>query len=57
MSSCALTVDSAARRHLISNTLHLLGVLRGRNVLLSSGARRAIELRGAYDICNLCGYA
>jgi len=46
--------DSSARRNLISNAQQLLRLTRGRNVVLSSGAERPMELRGPHDVANLC---
>lgn len=45
--------DSTARRNLISNALLLVRATRGRNLLLSSEARRAIDARSAHDVANL----
>ena len=45
--------DAAARRHLISNAQQLLRLTRGRHVVLSSGARHPMELRGPDDAVNL----
>ncbi|CAG8482967.1 1548_t:CDS:2 [Ambispora gerdemannii] len=45
--------DSTSRRHLISNAQNLVRVTRGKNLIISSGAQKAMELRGPYDIVNL----
>jgi len=45
--------DSTARRNLISNALLLVRATRGRNLLISIEARRAIDARSAYDVANL----
>ncbi|CAG8674574.1 2496_t:CDS:2, partial [Ambispora leptoticha] len=45
--------DSTSRRHLISNAQNLVRVTRGKNIIISSGAQKAMELRGPYDIVNL----
>ena len=48
-----VAVDSIARRHLISNAKQLLRLTRCRNIILSSGARRPMDLRGPADVANL----
>ena len=53
---CAACQDSNARRHLVSNAQQLVRLTKGRNIVLSSGAKRAMELRGPHDVANLCGY-
>ncbi|RUS13723.1 RNase P subunit p30-domain-containing protein [Endogone sp. FLAS-F59071] len=45
--------DQSARRHLISNAQSLVRVSRGKNIIISSEAQRAMELRGPYDLVNL----
>jgi ribonuclease P/MRP protein subunit RPP1 len=45
--------DAAARRNVIANALAVVRVTKGRNLLLSSGATKALELRGPYDAANL----
>ena len=45
--------DEGIRRNVITNALELIRVCKGKNVVLSSGAQRTIELRGPYDIVNL----
>ena len=45
--------DSTARRHFISNAIELVRATRGRNLVLSSGARRPMDLRSPNDIANL----
>ncbi|KAF9320042.1 hypothetical protein BG003_007404 [Podila horticola] len=44
--------DATARRNLISNAQSLIRVTRGKNIILSSQAMKAMELRGPYDIVN-----
>lgn len=46
-------IDATARRNLISNAQSLIRVTRGKNIILSSQAMKAMELRGPYDIVNL----
>ena len=45
--------DASSRRYLFSNLLSLLRLTRGRNLILSSGASTAMELRGPWDVINL----
>jgi hypothetical protein len=45
--------DQTARRYFFSNALALIRVTRGKNIVLTSGARDAFELRGPYDVMNL----
>ncbi|XP_037681637.1 ribonuclease P protein subunit p30-like [Choloepus didactylus] len=45
--------DSTMRRYTISNTLNLMQVCKGKNVILSSAAERPLEMRGPYDVANL----
>ncbi|CAG8438684.1 3550_t:CDS:2 [Funneliformis caledonium] len=45
--------DAASRRHLITNAQNLVRVTRGKNIIITSEAQRAMELRGPYDIVNL----
>ncbi|XP_047464190.1 ribonuclease P protein subunit p30 isoform X2 [Mugil cephalus] len=45
--------DSTLRRYTIANAVALMDVCKGKNVILSSGAEKALELRGPYDITNL----
>ncbi|CAG8483261.1 5286_t:CDS:2 [Paraglomus brasilianum] len=45
--------DSGSRRQLISNAQNLVRITRGRNIIITSDAQRAMELRGPYDIINL----
>ena len=45
--------DEGLRKHIITNALELTRVSKGRNVVISSGAERTIELRGPYDLINL----
>ncbi|KAI9089585.1 ribonuclease P/MRP protein subunit RPP1 [Phlyctochytrium arcticum] len=45
--------DPNARRHFISNAQSLVRVTKGRNLLLTSEASKALEIRGPYDVINL----
>ncbi|XP_026206467.1 ribonuclease P protein subunit p30 isoform X2 [Anabas testudineus] len=45
--------DSTMRRYTIANALSLMESCKGKNVILSSAAEKALELRGPYDITNL----
>ncbi|XP_019964703.1 ribonuclease P protein subunit p30 isoform X1 [Paralichthys olivaceus] len=45
--------DSTMRRYTIANAVSLMESCKGRNVILSSAAEKALELRGPYDVTNL----
>ncbi|ESP00435.1 hypothetical protein LOTGIDRAFT_87019, partial [Lottia gigantea] len=45
--------DQTLRRHIISNACDLVRVCKGKNIIITSGANKPIELRGPYDIANL----
>jgi RNase P/RNase MRP subunit p30 len=45
--------EPTARRQLFANALAVVRATGGRNIIVSSGAARAFELRGAYDVANL----
>ncbi|ETE64989.1 Ribonuclease P protein subunit p30, partial [Ophiophagus hannah] len=45
--------DSTMRRYTISNAYNLLQICRGKNIVLSSGAEKPIQLRGPYDVANM----
>ncbi|XP_041671889.1 ribonuclease P protein subunit p30 [Cheilinus undulatus] len=45
--------DSTRRRYTIANAIALVDTCKGKNVILSSSAETALELRGPYDITNL----
>ena len=45
--------EPAARRQLFANALAVVRATGGLGVVLSSGALRAFELRGPYDVANL----
>ncbi|KAI9024757.1 ribonuclease P/MRP protein subunit RPP1 [Hyaloraphidium curvatum] len=46
--------DANARRYLLSNAANLVRVTRGKNIIVSSQAQKALEVRGPYDVANLC---
>ncbi|XP_028990233.1 ribonuclease P protein subunit p30 isoform X2 [Betta splendens] len=46
--------DSTMRRYTIANALSLMETCKGKSVILSSAAEKALELRGPYDVINLC---
>ncbi|XP_013878777.1 ribonuclease P protein subunit p30 isoform X2 [Austrofundulus limnaeus] len=54
ISYAAAIRDSTMRRYTIANALCLMESCKGKNVILSSAAVKALELRGPYDITNLC---
>ncbi|XP_078587110.1 ribonuclease P protein subunit p30-like [Branchiostoma floridae x Branchiostoma japonicum] len=45
--------DSTLRRYVISNATDLMTFCKGKNIVLSSQAEKAIELRGPHDVANL----
>jgi len=45
--------DNGARRHVIRNASELVAATRGRNIIISSEAQHALELRGPYDVMNM----
>ncbi|KAK9450384.1 RNase P subunit p30-domain-containing protein [Limtongia smithiae] len=52
-SSATKPQDNNVRRHLIANAASLFRATRGKGIVISSGARSALECRGPYDITNL----
>jgi RNase P/RNase MRP subunit p30 len=44
---------AGARREVFSNTRVILQYLRGRNIIISSGAESTSLLRGPFDVCNI----
>lgn len=50
--ACCLR-DETSRRLLFSNATALARATRGQNIIVSSGARTAFELRSPYDVINL----
>ncbi len=50
--ACCLR-DETSRRMLFSNAAALARATRGKNIIISSGARTAFELRSPYDAINL----
>uniref|UniRef100_A0A672FLK4 Ribonuclease P protein subunit p30 n=2 Tax=Salarias fasciatus TaxID=181472 RepID=A0A672FLK4_SALFA len=53
LSYAAAIRDSTRRRYTIANAVCLMETCKGKNVILSSAAEKALELRGPYDIINL----
>ncbi|KAL4640075.1 ribonuclease P protein subunit p30 [Arapaima gigas] len=53
ISYAAAIKDSTMRRYTISNAINLMEICKGKNVIVSSGAEKPLELRGPYDIANL----
>lgn len=45
--------DTSNRRHLISNAMTLVRATKGKNIIISSEAKVALDIRGPYDIMNL----
>jgi ribonuclease P/MRP protein subunit RPP1 len=48
-----MILDSTARQHIISTAKDLVELTKGKNVIISSGAEKPINLRGPYDVINL----
>lgn len=48
-----LGIASGVRQEIFSNTRVLIQYLRGRNILLSSGADNIGQFRGPMDVCNI----
>ncbi|XP_064602170.1 ribonuclease P protein subunit p30-like isoform X2 [Liolophura sinensis] len=46
-------MDSTCRRNTISNALALMTICKGKNIIISSGCKKGIALRGPYDVANL----
>lgn len=47
------TDGGGSRRNLISNATQLIRATRGRGIIISSGAQRALACRGPWDVINL----
>lgn len=45
--------DSTMRRYTIANAISLIEACKGKNIIISSGAEKPLEMRGPYDIANL----
>ncbi|XP_053306074.1 ribonuclease P protein subunit p30 [Spea bombifrons] len=45
--------DSTIRRYTISNALNLMQFCKGKNIIISSGAEKPMEMRGPYDVATL----
>ncbi|EKX31759.1 hypothetical protein GUITHDRAFT_122047 [Guillardia theta CCMP2712] len=45
--------DAGARRQLFSNAMELVRATRGRNLIISSQAERAMELRSPHDVISM----
>jgi ribonuclease P/MRP protein subunit RPP1 len=48
-----VNTDAAARRNLISNATALIRATRGRNIIISSEASRAVAVRAPVDMINM----
>ncbi|KAG7671205.1 hypothetical protein Ndes2526B_g02328 [Nannochloris sp. 'desiccata'] len=48
--------EPGSRRQMFANAQSLARETRGRGIIISSGARTAIELRGPYDVVNLATF-
>ena len=45
--------DTTQRKYVISNALDIVRASKGRNLIFSSAAESAMDLRGPYDVSNL----
>ncbi|CAC5414100.1 RPP1 [Mytilus coruscus] len=45
--------DSTSRKYMIANAQTLIRVCKGKNVIISSGCQKAMDLRGPHDVANL----
>ena len=45
--------DTTAQRNLIGNAAALIRATRGRGIVISSEARKALGVRGPFDVINL----
>ncbi|VDI26689.1 ribonuclease P/MRP protein subunit RPP1 [Mytilus galloprovincialis] len=45
--------DSTSRKYMIANAQTLIRVCKGKNVIISSGCLKAMDLRGPHDVANL----
>ena len=52
-SAGVLAQDGLARRNLISNATQLIRASKGRGIIISSGATKAVGCRGPWDVVNL----
>eukprot|EP00850_Spirogloea_muscicola_P003140 SM000012S25402 [mRNA] locus=s12:922924:925913:+ [translate_table: standard] len=53
ISYAAALRDLQARRQLFSNAQALVTATRGKNLVITSGAQQAFEMRGPYDVANM----
>jgi ribonuclease P/MRP protein subunit RPP1 len=49
----ALT-NIVSRRYLVHNGCNIVRLTGGKNIIVSSNAKDAMEIRGPYDVINLC---
>jgi len=54
ISYSAALEDATARRSLIKNATNLVRATQGKNIIITSQAMKAMDLRGPYDVANLC---
>lgn len=50
---CLIPKDSNTRRNFISNAMQVVRALRGKNLIISSGASHWLDIRGPHDVANL----
>eukprot|EP00118_Oscarella_pearsei_P004208 m.17581 g.17581 ORF g.17581 m.17581 type:complete len:315 (+) comp27518_c0_seq1:500-1444(+) len=48
-----MILDATARRNTISGALELIRFTKGKNIVLSSGSCKPMDVRGPYDVINL----
>ena len=48
-----MILDAAARRNTLTAAMELIEASKGKNVVLSSGSRGPMDVRGPYDVMNL----
>lgn len=53
ISYAAAITDTSARKSLAINSKNLIRATKGKNIIISSNAQNAMQLRGPYDLMNL----
>ena len=48
-----LLKDSQAKKHFFNNSLNLIRLTKGKNIIFSSEARSMMQIRGVYDVMNM----
>ncbi|KAK9474460.1 RNase P subunit p30-domain-containing protein [Dipodascopsis tothii] len=52
--AAATSADGGARRNVIANAAAMFRATRGRGMVVTGGARHCLDVRGPYDVANLC---